>query len=638
MKIKLIDRIESVGGKLIVVQAIAIVTLLVLLAVMAGQLIKSRFANKSTLEMDDTNARIIEMIDAYNYKLKEHTISLAFVLIGYNTAKGGSGYISQEQIDRFTSVTGAVATLFVRQGDDFMRVSTSLRKQDGTRAVGTLLDRKHPGYARVMAGESYTGPAVLFGRNYMTHYSPIKRGDTVVGIYFVGLDFTDGIKNLKQKIKSIHIAKTGYVYIVEGPRSAEQGKAVVHPSEKIEGQNMYGLKDADGREFIKTMLGELHDVIKYRWKDDTHGGHAYTKYVAFNYYDEWNWIIASSAAEDELIADGIGLRNYIFAGFFFCSLIILAVLYIAVKRLITRRLTALNNIVKDLSQGEGDLTVRLDDSDRDEIGDIAGGFNLFLDKLEQMIMDVVSAGQNLVADVENIKNENQNLSQRTVEQAENLEEVAATLEEITSAIVINAENAQRARQIAEQGAKQADEGNRVADEAVNSINEISTSSKKVVETLNFIRDITFQTNLLALNAAIEAARAGEHGRGFAVVAGEVRNLAQRSSDAAHEIEEITNNSVKKVEEGIVMVTRTGQALKEIEASSGDSASLITEISTSTEEQRISMTQINQSVSTLDAMTQQNAALVDKTTAATKTMAEQALSLLHMLERFRTRKL
>ncbi|NLV66221.1 MAG: HAMP domain-containing protein [Spirochaetes bacterium] len=637
MKIRLIEKIESVGGKLITVQAIAIVTMLLALAILAGYQINSRFVRKSTLEMAETNYRIIEMIDAYNIKLKEHAISLAHVLIGYNPSEGKNAFISLKQIDHFTSVTGAVATLFVREGDDFRRVSTSLRKEDGTRAVGTLLDRNHPGYGSVMAGQSYTGTALLFGRNYMTHYSPIKRGDEVTGIYFVGLDFTEGIKNLKQKIKSIRIAKTGYVFIAEGPASSEQGKAIVHPSDKIEGQNMYALKDADGKEFVKQMLTDLHNVIKYRWIDETQGGRVHTKFVSFNYYDQWNWIIASTAAESELVAEGVVLRNFIFAGFFFCSLVILAVLYLAVKIFVSKRLGVLNSIVKDLSEGEGDLTVRLDESANDEIGDIAKGFNHFLDRLEQMIIDVVNSGQELVTEVEKIKGENQNLSRRTSEQAENLEEIAATLEQTTSSIIINAENAQKARQIAEQGAKQADEGNRVAEEAVNSINEISVSSRKVVETLNFIREITFQTNLLALNAAIEAARAGEHGRGFAVVAGEVRDLAQRSADAAREIEEITLNSVKKVEEGIVMVTRTGSELKDIEKSSGDSASLIVEISISTEEQRISMTQINQAVSALDAMTQQNAALVEKTAAASNNMAEQARALLHMLERFRTRR-
>ena len=636
MKKLFFHRINSVGGKLILVQAIAIILLLSMLALMAGFLIRSRFTEKSILDMTDLNHRIIEMIDVYNLKLKEHTTSLADVLIQYNTSGARSTYISQGDIDRFTEITGAVATLFIRQGDDFHRAATSLRKQDGSRAVGTMLDRNHPGYSKVLAGETYTGTAVLFGRNYMTHYSPIKKGDSVIGIYFVGLDFTEGIKNLKDKIRSIKIAQTGYVYIAAGPKSADQGVAVVHVSDEIEGKNMYGLKDSDGLEFIKIMLNRLNGDIRYKWKDNTRGGHVYIKYTSFNYYEEWNWLIASSAAEDELIADGVVLRNYIFTGFFLCSIVILLVLYLAVKRLITSRFRELNSIVKDLSEGEGDLTVRLDFADKDEIGEIADGFNLFLDKLEQMIKDVISSGQNLVSDVENIQNENLNLSRRTTEQAENLEEVAATLEEITSAIVINSENAQKARQIAEEGAKQAEEGNRVADEAVTSINEISLSSQKVVETLNFIRDITFQTNLLALNAAIEAARAGEHGRGFAVVAGEVRNLAQRSGDAAHEIEEITQKSVEKVKEGILMVTKTGQELKEIGQSSGESASLIIEISTSTEEQRISMTQINQAVSSLDAMTQQNAALVEKTASSSKQMAQQAKALLQMLERFKTK--
>ncbi len=173
------------------------------------------------------------MIDAYNMKLKEHTISLANVLIRYNNAESGSRVLSQVDIDRFTGITGAVATHFKREGDDFRRLTTSLRKEDGARAVGTLLDRNHPGYKKILAGESYTGPAVLFGRNYMTHYIPIKIDGRIAGIYFVGLDFTEGITNLKQKIKSIRIGKSGYLFVLEGNAGVNKGKVIIHDSDKI---------------------------------------------------------------------------------------------------------------------------------------------------------------------------------------------------------------------------------------------------------------------------------------------------------------------------------------------------------------------------------------------------------------------
>jgi len=624
----------SVGGKLIVFQAVATIVLISVLALGAGQLIKSRFIKKSTKEMADLNARIIEMIDAYNLKLKEHAVSLGDVLVRYNAENRAGAELSQESIDRFTKITGAVATLFVKKGDDFLRVSTSLRKQDGTRAVGTLLDRNHPGYKKVLAGERYVGPAVLFGRNYMTHYDPIIRDGKVAGIYFIGLDFTEGIKNLKQKIRAIDVADTGYVFIIEGPESANRGTCVVHKLDTMEGRDMTEMKDNNGREFIRDIVDKLNGVIVYEWKDETRGGDVYTKYASFNYYEEWNWIIAASAAESELIADGLVLRNYLFAGFFVISLLILLVLYVAVKKVIVKRFAELNSIVKDLSEGEGDLTVRLHFTEDDEIGELATSFNRFLDDLEQMITEIIESGKNLVSTVENIRMGNQSLSERTLEQASNLEEIASTLEQTTSAININAENAIKTRKITEEGAGRASEGNRVAEEAVTAIEEINVTSKKIVETLSIIHEITFQTNLLALNAAVEAARAGDQGRGFGVVAGEVRNLAQRSATAAKEIEQIIRDSVSKIGGGTAMVARTGEALKEIARSAQESAALIADISNSIEEQRQGMTQINRAVSSLDQMTQKNSSLVEKTASDSNNMADQARALVGMLERFK----
>lgn len=621
----------KLGSKLILFQACAIIVVLLLLALVAGQLIKSRFTNKSTQEMADLNKRVIEMIDVYNLKLKEHAVSLGTVFVNYAGNEKKGQRMSQESIDRFTRITGAVATLFVRQGDDFQRINTSLRKQDGTRAIGTLLDRNHPGYKKVLMGESYTGPAVLFGRNYMTHYEPVKEGGRVTGIHFIGLDFTEGIKNLKNKIRSIKVAGSGYVFILEGNKSTEKGTAVVHVSDKMENKNLTDLKDKNGKEFIKTMVQEMNGIIEYDWADETGSG---TKLAVFNYYDDWNWIVVSSAMEEVLVSSGLVLRNYLFVGFFFCSVLILIVLYGAVRKIITARFNKLNAIVKDLSEGEGDLTVRLDASGGDEIGELSVSFNRFLDDLEKMVGEIMFAGQNLVQAVENINEGNQDLSQRTAEQSSSLEEIASTLEQALASLTLNVDNAQKAKDITGEGASRAVEGNNIAGEAVDAINEINSSSKRIMDMLTIIREITFQTNLLALNAAVEAARAGEQGRGFAVVAGEVRSLAQRSGSAAKEIEEIIKDSIAKIERGTSMVTKTGGVLTEISESSKRTAALIAEMSVASVEQRQGMAQINDAVSTLDSMTQQNAALVEETASAAEQMSSRAKELLEMLLRFK----
>jgi methyl-accepting chemotaxis protein len=621
------------GSKLIIVQATAIIVVLLILALVSGQLIKNRFTQQSIEEMTELNKRIIEMIDVYNLKLKEHAVSLAKVLINYgNTGKKGQ-YISQNDIDRFTEITGAVATLFIRQGDDFIREHTSLRKQDGSRAVGTLLDRNHPGYKKVLAGESYTGTAVLFGRNYMTHYEPIRNADRVTGIYFIGLDFTEGIKNLKNKIRLVKIAKSGYVFVLEGNKSSEKGKAVVHPLDKLENTDITSLKDDEGNEFIKTILRDMNGIIKYQWTDEIG---TESKYAVFNYYDDWNWIISSSAMERELISEGMVLRNYIFAGFFFCSIVILIVLYWAVRKIITIRFNKLNGIIKDISEGEGDLTVRLDSTGFDEIGIVSETFNRFLDDLEKIIGQIMHAAQNLAQEVEDINQGNQNLSQRTTEQSSSLEEIASTLEEALASLSMNVDNAQKAKAITSEGELRAIDGNNIAGNAVSAINEINSSSKKIMDMLTIIREITFQTNLLALNAAVEAARAGEQGRGFAVVAGEVRNLAQRSGSAAKEIEQIIKDSISKIEKGTSMVTKTGEVLMEISETAKITAAMIAEMSVASVEQRQGMAQINDAVTALDSVTQQNAALVEQTASAAEEISSRAKDLLKMLHRFKIR--
>jgi len=285
---------------------------------------------------------------------------------------------------------------------------------------------------------------------------------------------------------------------------------------------------------------------------------------------------------------------------------------------------------------DGDFTQRIDLDQDDELGQLGKALNKAADNLETLVSDVVLSSQNLAQAVDQISSGNQNLSQRTSEQASSLEEIASTIEEATSTIKQNGDNAKEANELADTSSKKANDGGQLVKDAVVSINEINASSKRIEEIINVINEIAFQTNLLALNAAVEAARAGDQGRGFAVVAGEVRNLAQRSGNAAKEIGELIKDSVNKIDNGTDLVNRSGESLNEIIDAVKRVGGMINEIAAASDEQNRGMDQINVAISDMDNMTQQNAALVEETASASEEMSNQAQELLTMMEKFKVR--
>ena len=290
------------------------------------------------------------------------------------------------------------------------------------------------------------------------------------------------------------------------------------------------------------------------------------------------------------------------------------------------------NVVNALA--EGDLTHRVQSEFGGKFGDVSKALNGSMDNLTKLISDTTYGVHNLSDNVEQIYQGSQDLNDRTQRQAASLEQTTATMDQIMFAVKQTTDNAQSANQLATSARTQADDGAEVMRSTIQSMGDIRAASHKIEEIISLIDSIAFQTNLLALNAAVEAARAGEHGRGFAVVAGEVRNLAGKSSDAARDIKSLIENAVQAVDQGTERAEQSDDALKQITESIRKVSDIVAEISTASGEQAHSITQVGQAIGEIDTVTQQNAALVEESTAASEKMKLESSSLAGLVSKFK----
>jgi methyl-accepting chemotaxis protein len=306
------------------------------------------------------------------------------------------------------------------------------------------------------------------------------------------------------------------------------------------------------------------------------------------------------------------------------ALLLGAVLATVIVRRLTRQLGGEPQVAVAVTRAvaEGDLTTQINLRSGDEHSLLAA-LSAMQRSLAQTVSAVRTSTDSVTTASREIAQGNADLSSRTEQQASNLQQTAASMEQMTSAVKQNADAARQANQLAASASQVAAKGGAVVGEVVSTMDQISASSRKIADIIGVIDGIAFQTNILALNAAVEAARAGEQGRGFAVVAGEVRNLAQRSAQAAREIKSLIGESVEKVETGSKLVNDAGQTMSDIVAQVKRVTDLIGEITSSTLEQSNGIGQVNQAVTQLDQMTQQNAALVEQSAAAAESLKDQA---------------
>jgi methyl-accepting chemotaxis protein len=450
------------------------------------------------------------------------------------------------------------------------------------------------------------------GKLVVTFAVPVKDNGTLKAV--VAGDVT--MDSVVANVREIHPtpASSGLLLNSDGSVIAASDPALtLKPfNEAISGVNLKALTAGD------TLQGTLGGSDKIFSAIPVQGTH-WLLVVALDRHD------ATSGMNALLKASAIAFIVLVLVGGGVVHLLVAAML----KRLLTIR-----DAMLAIGNGTNDLSQRLPENGKDEVAQIAHAFNLFADKLAQVMLQLRDATSSVQTAAQEIAAGNRDLSARTEQAASSLRETASAVEQITASVSQSTESASAASAQAEKATKVASKGGSVVSSAIDTMQAIETASAKIGDITSVIDGIAFQTNILALNASVEAARAGEQGRGFAVVAGEVRNLASRSAQAAKEIKTLIDSTTESVANGSHYVRLAGESMQEIVSNIGSVSGIIREISIASSEQMQGIQEINHAVIHLDRMVQQNAELVVESAAAAGALQSQAGDLATTAGHFR----
>ncbi|WP_456599763.1 methyl-accepting chemotaxis protein [Blastococcus sp. SYSU DS0616] len=561
--------------------------------------------------IDDSGTGLV-LWDAKNQLTGEVTpLTLPRVLVGGEwLGKNSDAAVPTPVVDTVKTMVGATVTIFQKTpSGDFLRVATNVQAASGARAIGTYIPAVNPDGApnpvasAVSKGETYRGNAFVVDSWLVSAYEPIlgPAGD-VVGVLYVGVK-QENLPALREGLQATTIGENGHVEIYGGTGD-RAGTVLISPDGSRDGEQMLSATDADGTPYVQQIVdaalqlqGGEQATVRY---DDPQAG---PTTVRVSYYAPWDWVIATVARDEdfagaqESLASG---RSSMMWAMVVAGLVIAVlggVLARWVGHRLTQPLTHLRDRMAEIADGEGDLTQRMDDSRDDEVGQLSGAFNRFVEKVAGTVRDIHRCAQDVAASAAGVSTVADGLAQRASrsrDQAQGAHGVAAEISSSVSSAAAGAEEmGVSITEIARSAAEAAEVGRQaasLAEQTETTIAALGASSAEIGDVVKVISGVAEQTNLLALNATIEAARAGDAGKGFAVVANEVKELAQEAAKASEEIAQRVQGIQSETTDAVRSISRIAEVVRAINDHQ-------TTIASAVEEQTATTRELSRSVAT-----------------------------------------